>query len=234
MSVITISREYGSGGRIIGEKVANVLGYAHMDKDLMVEVARQAQVPVSEVERFDEQPEHPALRVLRKFLTPGYADTLTGLSEYEWWATATVPELSAERNQALSALDEEVYVRLTQEVISQLVEQGDMVLVGRGSQALLADRGDTLHVRVVAPQPFRVDMLMEMEEFGRDEAVREDRKVNEQRKRYLKRHFNIQWEDARHYHLTINTALTGIDAAVRIIAQASKLLPKMGAKETIE
>ena len=64
MSVITISREYGSGGRIIGEKVANVLGYAHMDKDLMVEVARQAQVPVSEVERFDEQPEHPALRVL--------------------------------------------------------------------------------------------------------------------------------------------------------------------------
>ena len=102
MGVITISREYGSDGRTVARKVAEALSYHNIDKDLLVEVAQKAKVPVSEVERYDELPEHPALRILRKFLTPGYADTLTGLSEYEWWAAATVPELSEHKEQALT------------------------------------------------------------------------------------------------------------------------------------
>ena len=130
MAIITVSREYGSDGRTVAQKAAEALGYEHIDKDLLVEVARKAQVPVAEVERYDEQPEHSALRILRKFLTPGYADTLTGLSEYEWWATAPVPEFSSQDGQAFATLDEEVYARLTQEVLTEMTDNIGSAFLG--------------------------------------------------------------------------------------------------------
>ena len=81
MGVITISREYGSDGRTVARKVAEALSYHNIDKELLVEVAQKAQVPVSEVERYDELPEHPALRILRKFLTwiRRYLDGVVGV-----------------------------------------------------------------------------------------------------------------------------------------------------------
>jgi CMP/dCMP kinase len=222
MGAITISREYGSGGRTIAEKVAESLGYENVDKDLLVAVAREAQVPVSEVERFDEQPEHPALRVLRKFLTPGYADTLTGLSEYEWWATATVPELSSQKDKALATLDEEVYVKLTAEVVTRMVENNNVVIVGRGGQALLKGRKNVLHVRVVATQDFKLATVKERDGLVGDAALKYINQINERRRTYLRRHYDIDLTDPGLYHITVNTGLLGMDAAADLIVQAAR------------
>jgi cytidylate kinase len=221
MVAITISREFGSDGRTVAKQVADALGYENVDKELLVEVARKAQVPVSEVERFDEQPEHSALRILRKFLTPGYADTLTGLSEYEWWATATVPDLS-KSHQALTALDEEVYVKLTSEVIIQLAEQGHVVLLGRGSQALLAERKNVLHVRVVATRDFKLEIVKEREGLEGDAALKRMKEMDDRRKTYIKRHYNVDWADPRLYHLIVNTGYLGVDRASEVIVAAAK------------
>ena len=222
MSVITISREYGSDGRAVAMRVAEAMSYHNIDRELLVEVAQKAKVPVAEVERYDEQPEHPALRILRKFLTPGYADTLTGLSEYEWWATATVPELSDKADQALMTMDEEVYVKLTAEVASQLADQADIVLLGRGGQAVLGDRSDALHVRVVANQDFKIDIVKERDELDSDEdAIKRMKEVDDRRKTYIKRHYNLDWADSRSYHLTVNTGLLGVGGAVDTIVCAA-------------
>lgn len=228
MAVVTISREYGSDGRSVAAKAADLLGYLCMNKDLIVEVAREAQVPISEVERFDEQPEHPALRVLRKFLTPGHPEAITGLSEYEWWATATVPELVPGQKSGLSILDEEAFVRLTREVMLRLAERGNVVLVGRGSQALLAGRTDTLHVRVVAPLDYRLRLIMERDGLDREAALKRIRKTDEQRKRYVKRHYGARWNAAENYHLTLNTAQLGVTGAAHTIVEAVRCLPPAG------
>ncbi|MCZ6633979.1 MAG: cytidylate kinase-like family protein [bacterium] len=226
MAIITVSREYGSDGRTVAQKVAEALGYEHIDKDLLVEVARKVQVPVAEVARYDEQPEHSALRILRKFLTPGYADTLTGLSEYEWWATATVPELSSQDDQAFSTLDEEVYVRLTREVLTEMVEQGDLVTLGRGSQAMFSERSDALHIRIVAPKVFKVQITMGRDDLdGEEAALKRMKEVDEKRRLYIKRHYHIDWADPRNYHLTVNTGLMGVDGAVAAIVGAARRLP---------
>ncbi len=226
MGVITISREYGSDGRTVARQVAEALSYHNIDKELLVEVAQKAKVPISEVERYDEQPEHPALRILRKFLTPGCADTLTGLSEYEWWATATVPELSDHKDQALTTMDEEVYAKLTAEVAGQLADQGNVVLLGRGGQTVLKDRRDTLHVRVVATQNFKLDVVKARDRLTRDDdALRRMREVDDRRKTYIKRHYKIHWADPYLYHLAVNTGLLGIDGAVdAIVCAAHKVL----------
>lgn len=224
MSAITISREYGSGGRTIATKVADALGYENVDKELLVAVAQEAQVPVSEVERFDEQPEHPALRILRKFLTPGYADTLTGLSEYEWWATATVPELSNQRDKALATLDEEVYVKLTAEVATRMAEQEKVVLVGRGGQAVLKGRQDVLHVRVVATDEFKMEIVKERDGIEGDEALKHMKQMDERRKTYLRRHYDIDLTDSKLYHITVNTGYLGLDHAAKLVVDAAKCM----------
>ncbi len=225
MGIVTISREYGSDGRTVAHKAAEKLGYLCMEKELIVEVAREAQVPVSEVERFDEQPEHPALRVLRKFLTPGHPDALTGLSEYEWWATVTVPELAGRRDRAFSVLDEEAYVKLAQAVILRLADRGKVVFVGRGSQVLLSGQADALHVRIVAPLEFRIQTTMKRDNLEREEALKRLRKVDEKRKRYIKRHYGVAWNASEHYHLTINTGQIGVEAAVNTVVEATRHLP---------
>ena len=223
MGVITISREYGSDGRTVARKVAEVLSYHNIDKDLLVEVAQKAKVPVSEVERYDELPEHPALRILRKFLTPGYADTLTGLSEYEWWAAATVPELSEHKEQALTTMDEEVYAKLTAEVEMQLADQGDVVILGRGGQAVLKDREDTLHVRVVATQDFKLDVVKERDQLTDDEdAIRRMRGVDDRRRTYIKRHYKVDWDNPHLYSVIVNTGFLGVDGAVDAIVCAAQ------------
>ncbi|MDA0745916.1 MAG: cytidylate kinase-like family protein [bacterium] len=224
MSVITISRTYGSDGRAVAAQVAEKLGYLCMNKDLIAEVAREAQVPISEVERFDEQPEHPALRVLRKFLTPGHPEAITGLSEYEWWTTAAVPDISVSRDKALSILDEEAFVQLTREVMVRLAERGNMILVGRGGSALLKDRLDTLHVRVVAPLEHRIDTTMARDELSRAEALKRIRKRDEQRKLYVKRHYGTNWDASDQFHLTVNTAHIGVNGSVCTIIEALRHL----------
>ena len=224
MGSVTISREYGSDGRSVAQKSAALLGYLCMNKDLLVEVAREAQVPVSEVERYDERPEHPALRVLRKFLTPGHPDALTGLSEYEWWATASMPELTNQQQAGLPILDEESFVQSTREVMLRLVDRGRVVLVGRGSQALLAQRSDVLHVRIIAPLKLRVEWVMERDELDQPGAEKRIRKYDERRGRYVKRHYGVDWSKPEHYHLTLNTGNTGVDAAARTIVEATKHL----------
>ena len=226
MGVITISREYGSDGRTVAKRVAEAMSYHNIDKELLVEVAQKAQVPISEVERYDEQPEHPALRILRKFLTPGYADTLTGLAEYEWWATATVPELSEQEDQALTTMDEEVYAKLTAEVAEQLADQGDVVLLGRGGQAVLRGRIDALHVRVVGTRDFKLEVVKARDQLTRDEdAIRRVREVDDRRKTYIKRHYKVEWDDPNLYHLMVNTGLLSVDGAVdAIVCAARKVL----------
>ncbi len=226
MGVITVSREYGSDGRSVAQKAADLLGYLCMNKDLLVEVANEAQVPVSEAERFDERPEHPAMRVIRKFLTPGHPEAVTGLSEYEWWATATVPELTGRSDSGLPLPDEEAFVNITREVVTRLAERDNVVLVGRGGQALLRDRPATLHLRVVAAIDFRIQVVMKREELDADAAAKRIRKMDEYRRRYLKRHYGIAWSTAENYHLTLNTSQTGVEGAASIVAEAMRYMVK--------
>ena len=226
MGVITVSREYGSDGRSVAQKAADLLGYLCMNKDLLVEVANEAQVPVSEAERFDERPEHPAMRVIRKFLTPGHPEAVTGLSEYEWWATATVPELTGRSDSGLPLPDEEAFVNITREVVTRLADRDNVVLVGRGGQALLRDRPATLHLRVVAAIDYRIQVVMKREEVDADAAAKRIRKMDEHRKRYLKRHYGIAWSTAENYHMTLNTSQTGVEGAASIVAEAMRYMVK--------
>lgn len=225
MGAITISREYGSGGRTVGLEAAKALGYLYMGKELIEKVALEAEVPVSEVACFDEQPEHPIMRALRKFLAPTYPGVVTGMGGEVWGAQGAFPVLPAQEGQGMAVLDEDAFVQLTQKVMLHLTDQGNVVLMGRGSQSFLSDRLDVLHVRIVAPREFCIQTVVDQYGLNQDEAVKHIQKLDEQRRRYIKRHYGIKWDAPEHYHLVINTGKTGIDAATRLVVAAARNLP---------
>ena len=221
MGIVTISREYGSGGRSVGSKVAEALNYLYINKDLIEEVARDARVPVSEVERLDERPENPALRMLKKLLVSEDKGPDTDLTERELWPDAdSLPP--PHRDDSLLA--EDFYVRLTQEAMLRLSERGNVVIVGRGSHAFLANRFNALHVRIVASMAFRTKTVMKRDGFSEEAAVRQIRKADRQRRRYIKRYYGIAWAAPEHYHLVINTAQTGLATAAGLVVEAARSL----------
>ncbi len=223
MAIITLSREYGSGGRKVGAKAAEALGYFLLDKDLIRGVALEANVPVSEVESFDEQPEHPIARAVRKLLTPTHPGVVTGFEGDLWGTMVGVPGLGDE-GELQENLDEDAYVSMTQKVMLHIANKGNVVITGRGSQALFSDRADVLHVRIVANEAFKIQYLMEEDGLLRDDAIKRIRKVDDQRRRYIKRHFGIVWDRPEYYHMIINTEKTAVDGASHLIVQAVRNL----------
>ena len=222
MSVITISRQYGSGGRTVGYNVAKAMGYQYMDKELIVRVALEAGVPVSEVECFDEQPEHPIMRALRKFLAPPHPGVVSDMGGEVWGGPVAFPVLSKEETAELCILDEDAYVQMTQRMMLRLANEGSVVIMGRGSQAYLAGRSDSLHVRIVASAESRIETIVEEDGLSRSEAEKTIRRIDDQRIRYIKRHYGINWDSPDHYHLVVNAGQMGIDPASDVVVEAAR------------
>jgi CMP/dCMP kinase len=224
MGLITLSRQYGSDGRTVGLKVAQLLDYHYVNKEIISQVAEEANVPVAEVERFDEKPESAALRILKKFLAPNYSGLGPELAEHDWWTATTLSGTLPSTHQSLF-LDEDVYVRLTRTVVQKLSERDNLVILGRGAMALLKDRKDTLHVRIVAPKEHRIKVAAERDSLDPETARKEVDRIDEGRKTYLKRHYDIDWSRSDGYHLVVNTEHLGTDGAAHLIAEAARRMP---------
>jgi cytidylate kinase len=108
--------------------------------------------------------------------------------------------------------------------IRTLAEQDNIVLVGRGTQLLLADYPQALHVRIYAPLEVRAARIQQSRGLSDpDMALRVVRQADERRNDWFRHFFpGISWRDARHYHLMINTARIPAEVAVDIIVQAAR------------
>ena len=224
MGVITISRQYGSGGGGVGASVAQSLAYRYIDKELIVRVALEAGVGLSEAERYDERAEHVFLRVLRQAFDSGHATAALGPHGGIWGAQAMVLALPRDERDRQSRLEEDTCVNLTQKITWRLAHEGSVVIMGRGAQAFLAKWPHTMHVRVVAPVDYRVRKVAQREGITADEADMRIEQIDRQRARYIRRHYGVDWDDPALYHLIVNTGETGGQAAGCIVVEAARCL----------
>jgi cytidylate kinase len=223
MSAITISRELGTDAPTIAHLVADMVGYEWLDKALIREVARVADVPEAEVERFDEVGERPFIRFLKDLLEPG------GSASYgAWWASefpggmiaSALPPIEEEGGEA-PILDHERYKDLVRTVMARLADRGDVVIVGRGGQVLLKGRRDVLSVRLVAPLEFRKQVVVAREKIDAEAAADLIRKTDIVRQRYIQNLAGEDWGNPALYHLILNVQNTGTEGAAKIIAHAA-------------
>ncbi|HUX09495.1 MAG TPA: cytidylate kinase-like family protein [Terriglobia bacterium] len=203
-NVITISREYGSGGGRIAEMLAQRLGWRLVDKSLVTEVARRAQIDAETAARFDESVD-PWFHLLVKSLWQG---------GYEGLATTV----------DTSVIDSEGMARIGEEVIREAASLGQCVIVGRGSQCILRDRQDTMHVSVFGPRPEKIQRLRERLAAATDaEQAMDD--IDRKRAAYIRRFFGEDWKDRRLYHLVASSVL-GLETVTNTILCAAGLAPR--------
>jgi CMP/dCMP kinase len=200
MRAVTVSREYGSGGGEVAARLARRLEWQLIDHDVVVRVAQQLHVPEAEVEPHDERVESLAVRILEslRLLHP------------------MMPPM-IEPPQSITA--RAVYEARCQ-VIDGAVATGQVVIVGRGAQAHLAQRPDALHVRIVAPLEARVAYVMRREGLARAAAQARIEQKDAERQRYLQLYYQRLPSDPHLYDLILNTGTLDLDGCVDLITLA--------------
>jgi len=211
-NVITISKQAGSGGDEIALKVSKILGYAYFDKSLMVEVAKSLGVSEEDIVDFSED----------DYRVQGFVERI--LRRKRPVATSII--LSGD-TLIRKSLDEEEVLSLIQTVINSLAKRGKAVIVGRGGQAILKDEVGVLHMRIVAPLTVRVKRIVECARSFRLELSQEDalKLIEDSDKataEYLRRFYNIDWEDPTMYNMVLNTGKMDLGTAAKIIASLAR------------
>jgi cytidylate kinase len=203
MPLITVSRQFGSGGSEVAERVAQALGWHLYDNAVVDEVARRLGVDPSEVSAREERVPSLPERIASAMAL--------GMPE----VMPTVADLALQP-------DEERIVTVTRLVMEEAVLAGPAVLVGRGAQCMLAERADALHVFCYAPPDALASYAISNLGVARADAPRVVAEHNHQREQYVKRHWKRNWRDLANYHLCVNTAWLGLDGAAELIVQLAR------------
>ncbi len=185
--------------------VAEKLGWMLVDNEFVERVAERVGLPPEEVARREER--------VASFIER-LATTLAVSSPELFLASSDIsPEASRSSDDI---------VRMTEAVIQETADHGNVVLVGRGSQSKLDHRNDTLHVRIVAPRDDRIRTSCERLGVDGKEAERIVDRRDTARKDYVQIHYQRDLDDAANYHLVINSALVSYEGAVDLIVEAAK------------
>ncbi len=200
MSAVTISREYGSGGGEIASRLVKRLGWTLIDHQIVANVAQRLGMTHEEAQARDERGAGLVARVLDAFLT-------------------TAPEGPVQPGD-IPTNSADLYHETVCQVIEEAVRTRHVVIVGRGAQALLQDRQDVLHVRVVAPLEMRIEYVSRREGLSESEARARIHAKEQGRDRYLQTHYGRNPHDPQLYDLSVNTRGTSLDGAVDLLLAA--------------
>jgi cytidylate kinase len=200
MRAVTVSREYGSGGGEISARLAARLGWRLVDHELVVRVARELNVSEAEARAQDEYAESLFTQVLIGMRT-------------------LAPPVPVALPVSLRS-DTERYQEALRRVVAAAVAAGQVVIVGRGGQAILSGRREVLHVRVVAPLGLRVAYVMRREGLSQAAAQERIQLKDRDRLRYLQAAHNLRPDDAHLYDLVVNTAVLDLESAVELVLLA--------------
>jgi cytidylate kinase len=202
IKIITIEREYGSGGGEIAQLLSKQLGWKLWDQLLTEEIARLAECPRAIVEVREEKTDPLYYRLFKSFLRGSYEGSLNA--------------------HKLKVVDSESILKLTERVVQHAAKTGNSIIVGRGSQHFLRNREDTLRVFLYAPREDKVRRVL-----GRGKSEGEAEQlvdtVDRERADFILRYFGVQWPDRAIYHSMINTTI-GDQAVVHMILDLMKTL----------
>ncbi len=205
IKIITIEREYGSGGGEIAQRLATQLGWKLWDQLLTEEIAKLAECPKNVVEVREERTDPLYYRLFKSFLRGSYEGSLNA--------------------HKLKLVDSESILKITERVVQNVAKSGNSVIVGRGAQHFLRNRQDTLRVFLYAPREAKVGRLLARGK-SENEAEQLVDSVDQERADFIQRYFGVEWPSRAVYHTMINTAI-GDEAVVRLILGFAKTLDSM-------
>ena len=206
ITIITVEREYGSGGGEIAQLLSERLGWKLWDHLLTEEIARLARCPKAVVEVREERNDPLYYRLFKSFLRGSYEGSINA--------------------HKLNLVDSETIVKLTERVVRHAASAGKCIIVGRGSQHFLENNPETLRVFLYAPREDKVRRVM-----SRGKTESEARElvdtVDRDRVDFIQRYFHVEWPSRSVYHIMLNTSV-GEGTVVQAILQFIKTMESRG------
>jgi cytidylate kinase len=184
--VLTVNREFGSGGGRIAQTIAGWLGWKLLDRDIIDAIAYAAHVDSKVVRQYDEHVDSCLRRINQQAMR----------------SAALAAGLELGEN---SVFDAEEMVKISRKIIEEAHAEGNCVIVGRGSQCVLQHKPDVYHVFVYAPYKERILRLRNRLEKGANVEQR-IRTVDEERAKYLQQYFGKNWCNPHLYDLMISSS----------------------------
>lgn len=186
--VITLSREPGSGGRIIAQTLAETLGFDIFHQEMIHQIAESAHVHHRLLETLDER----------------------GMNVLEEWISSLVNERHLWPDQ---------YLKHLMNLMGVIGKHGSAVVLGRGGNFMLPPER-CLRLRVIAPLRTRIERVETLHKVSRQEAERRIIRAESERRAFVRKYFNADIADPRHYDMVLNTELLDVTAAVRAVCGA--------------
>ena len=209
--IVTISREFGSGGQLIGEKLALRLGIPLYNRNIIEMAAEQSGLSPEFIDKAEERASNSFLYNLSSYLYTGSGTELdrgTFAAQYE-----------------MPVNDKAFFSQAS--VITDLASKGNCVIVGRCSDYLLRDNPDCIKVFIYANEEDRRKLLVSAYNVPEEEAERRLNKLDKGRAYYYKHYTGETWGQIRSHDLIINSSVTGYDGAVDVIIAFLKAAGKL-------
>ena len=195
--IITIGRQHGSNGHLIASGLAAELGYRCLDKEIVDRAAEDSSFNKAILDSYDEKRISPYINTAPHYMGMGEGFRLS--------------------TQIASAQFD---------AIRSLAAEGNSIFVGRCADYVLRHRDDLLRVFIMAPLEYRIRVMIERQSLNEEQARKLIKQVDKDRSSYYKYYTDQIWGEIDNYDLCINSAITGVDGAVKAIAGVVSSLTK--------
>lgn len=203
MTVITISRQFGAGGKTLGSMIAEKLNYQFLDDDVLQELSKRTRVSKESVADMENIAGGLFSKVLSTMLSKNYMERIIG--------------------EKSGYIDEDIYVETLKKVITDLAGQDNVVLLGRGSQYILAEHENTFHFLLIADKAQRIKFMQRHYRISDKQALHAVQAGEKRRKHVYKKLGATTYDDPSVYHMVLNMSrLTLEEALTQIVTLVKK------------
>ncbi|MFC1863445.1 AAA family ATPase [Thermodesulfobacteriota bacterium] len=197
MAVITISRQFGAGGRTLGKMIAEKLDYKFLDDVIIQAIAKEAKVSTSTVKSMERIAGGTLSKLFSGLINSNYIERLIGGGK--------------------GYLNEEIYLDVLNKVMNELAEQDNVVLMGRGGQYILADFENAYHLLLVSDVEHRIEFMKKYYNMNPEKAA-DVIKIGEKKRTVLyKKMHKEDYNSPNHYHLTLNMSILSLEEALALV-----------------
>ena len=197
MAVITISRQFGAGGVTLGKMIAEKLGYSFADTEIIKMVAEMANVSTNFVETVEKEAGGKFSKLINRLVSKPLLERV----------------LKDERGY----IDEEIYLDYLVLIIAQMADEGNVVILGRGSQYILNDHPDAYHFLLINEFENRVHFMQERYQLSQARAAQVVRSEDKRRLNLYRKLHKTDYDDPSLYHMVLNRNKISLEKAMEMI-----------------
>jgi cytidylate kinase len=198
MAVITISRQFGAGGKTLGKMIADKFGYTFADSEIIKMVAEMANVSTHFVETVEKE----AGGKFSKFIS----------------RTVSKPLVERVLKDERGYIDEEIYLDYLVLIIAQMADDDDVVILGRGSQYILSDHPDAYHILLIDEFKNRVKFMRSHYDLSESRAASVVKGEDKRRRNLYQKLGKSDYDNPFLYHLVLNMNRVNLDKALQLVS----------------